>query len=1490
MKKSFTFLTLLGLCSLVSVWQLLATNKIGFLKEMLSENLIPDPGFDQTTLPDALKKKPYVLNQWMKHIDLSDSNVAIELASEPEQGNVVQLSGKPGSYFKTCLGLRLDLTAKKGIYRLSFKAKSDNGGKAKVFIQTTDAAGEILGRYFVRNNQKPTDPEAKWYGSWQTFPIAQNWNTYSVDFDLTLIGTTMYQWAWKDVQDVMDEDLKNFVITFQNDVANTSFQMDDVSFEMIEDLSGGEEPAPAVNLVHDAGFDQADLSNLFVEKDKPLLYNLWTSYVDQPFESKQNISYELKDDPAQGKVVSFTGKPYSFYTGFIAQRIKTNLDPGIYRLSFRGRTDNAGKIKTYLRLTNETGDANRWFVKETGRPTDPAAQWYGSYNTFSLTKNWADYTVDFNTTLVSTSMYKWTVADAQKATQEDLTDFSIVFLGDVDNETIYFDNVKIEKIKDLTLPEEPAVVTFNFEEDVIPSQWKSTKGAIALSNAHFKEGVKSLEWDAVADASLTVSFKEFEAAGANAAFFQIRSSEITGNTVNVEFLNAQGAVVKTAHLLMNFKGWREFNRPYNEYQNSDNAKISNVRFVYKTTNTDRGQKIYIDDVNLSAPIESTRYYSDFLVEDLEWLEPKSAALLKVYAMRREEAVQPATPEELEGMALLRDKYKRTATPNTGALRQIVSELKAMNMHRNDDGTIVGPAYPSSKERSSAKLLEISQKVEILGASAKTNNTSKNLFNDWIDLLLDQGVLYSTAPFVYSDYNTVRNLPAGFLNAMDIYTDEQREEMIKAVKWILEFNLAYADYEYLHSTLSSDYIYNYPENLFTCAAYRVNPQDAVTDLKALKVFLENASEYSPGSKDILKPDGTGFHHNTHYNNYMYAYTTWVNTLYNLVGTVFQVDEASYERVKKAVVATFIQATASENNTFMTANSLAGRHPLVGGPQLPYTKQILQDLIVIGGDIKKMEIDRDLAAQYNAFTKETLYEVAPADMQGFYQFNYSPAGVYRKNDWVATMRCPTTKFWGGEIYSKTNRFGRYQAHGTLEVMYEGPQERSGFPAKDANNSTTEETGGWDWNVEPGSTTVHYTSWAEMMPNRDLTSRFDQYAKTTNFAGALSWGDCGMFGAEFDQGDSWGSQRFTPTNLSFKKSVYAFDGLLISLGNAISSFGNYGNDMITATNLFQGVDCDLSGNLIVNDQVMEAGAQPQVKEMSENVWLVTPQGTGYFIPAGNDPLIIKHGEQSSPNETGSNLDNPKTVVAAKAYIDHGVKPNGKSYEFVVMPGIDAASMKAKSSQLANGEIYEVKAKTENVHALFYKPAGIMAYTCFGPVEKLNYGMLKSTTAEMLLMEKADLKKGTVSFAIANPNLRPENHPVYGWTATPTSVSLVLNKKLNFVSSSDQITVTDQEDGTTRVDLVLEEGAPVYFTLSDPEATSIDPLKPADKAIISVEGSDIYVRNANKEDVALYEISGRLLSKKEKVDSTVVFNSLAKGYYLVKIGRQVQKVVIKD
>ena len=253
----------------------------------------------------------------------------------------------------------------------------------------------------------------------------------------------------------------------------------------------------------------------------------------------------------------------------------------------------------------------------------------------------------------------------------------------------------------------------------------------------------------------------------------------------------------------------------------------------------------------------------------------------------------------------------------------------------------------------------------------------------------------------------------------------------------------------------------------------------------------------------------------------------------------------------------------------------------------------------------------------------------------------------------MRAPTTKVWGAEIYSSRNRFGRYQSHGTLEVLYNNLGNPSGYPT--ANNES-----GWDRNVVPGGTTVHYTSWTEMMPRQNTTQRFDQYTLTKNFTGALSLGDCGLFASDFDQVDTWSTTCFNATGLTFKKSVFAFDGKLISLGSNISSTSSPVNTSVTATNLFQSykpaVGPTVHGTVLSQSQ--------SNAEYTDANWILTPENTGYYVPAANDKLVVFYGSQSSPIDTGSNVNSPGSAVADQPYIDHGVAPHDHNYHFVVIP----------------------------------------------------------------------------------------------------------------------------------------------------------------------------------------------------------------------------------
>lgn len=708
--------------------------------------------------------------------------------------------------------------------------------------------------------------------------------------------------------------------------------------------------------------------------------------------------------------------------------------------------------------------------------------------------------------------------------------------------------------------------------------------------------------------------------------------------------------------------------------------------------------------------------------------------------------------------------------------------------------------------------QLSEAVRALAAAALGKLPEGKEFNGFMEKLLADKVIERIPRFRYSHYNDVREIPANFLSALPACNEKQKHRLIAAVKHLVEFDRLYQDEAAVKNRMNTDYIYNMLPHLFICALHQPGERQAVKDMLAFSHYISACTHYTPGSKDGLKIDGTGFHHRTHYNGYMYAYKTWVQYMARLKGTVFRIDAGAYRRMRKAVVSEYLMATVpASGNEHYFANSLAGRHPFAG-LAVDFSRELFRALIEVGGDIEGKEIDEELAGYYNAFFQPDYYKhIEPKRLTGFYQFNYSPAGIYRHDNWVATMRCPTTRFWGGEIYHRTNRFGRYQSHGTLEVLYNGSLEQSGYPV--AWERFGGKRGGWDWNVVPGSTTVHYKDWKEMMPNGNDADRFDQWAATTNFSGALAWGDCGIFAAAFDQGDHWGGRRFAATNLAFCKSVFAFDGILVGLGSGITSHGDYGGNRVTATNLFQTLDNGRS--VVLNGKHLPKGTSLALDTGKDN-WILTPAATGYLIPAGNDSLVICYGNQTTPGPEGADASSFGTRCASKAYINHGVKPAGKRYCFAVVPATTSQEMSAYAGRIfhKNG-LFEVRQHQDSLHILKHAPSGTLAYAIFAPVRSpLGEGVLCSSDTELLVMERRfGQEKGEqlLELAVCNPDLRPV--PVEGgkeWVSTPTISTLTL-RGIWLLRAEDTTGVLScsYEKSHTKLVLRLEEGLPLYLKL---------------------------------------------------------------------------------
>ena len=947
-----------------------------------------------------------------------------------------------------------------------------------------------------------------------------------------------------------------------------------------------------------------------------------------------------------------------------------------------------------------------------------------------------------------------------------------------------------------------AAQTYTFESNY--TNWAASQGTLALSTDHYKEGTHSLEWTTKGKAQMVVSGFTAYTANTNSCFMQIYLPEATGDELKVEFLNGT-SVKRTANFVCNYQGWREFSRLYSEYASTSSTTINALRFTLTPTDLNATRKIYFDDVRLNATADGTRVPGTQWVRDCAYLTVNTASVL-LAANEVDLSIETPTATEQADLATLRTRLK-PETPSYSSMNTLTAKNWVNNniqVTRNEDGTLRNGTVINTSHTAltDAELKTISTRLQYLAAGIENNVAGcQEAFDNYLDLLLDQGFAEGgNIIFASNSYTTPRQFIPAMLSILPFCSDRQKEGVIGLVKWVCYYGACYYSEDTYLSNINSDIVYLTMQWMLQAAALHPDDATAVRDLKAVKRFMERNMDYVPGGGDMMKPDGTGFHHNSHYNNYMYAYQTFADAVYDLRGTCFQISETAYAHFAKALESEYIMATpmysTSSVDTRYFANSLSGRNTFGSGVKLAFQRARLHNMAEV---CPYSDLQTRLKQLYNACYPGSVNfaGVEAQEMEGVYQFNYSPIAVVRKGNWVATMRAPTSKFWGAEIYSGTNRFGRYQSHGSLEVMYAGTSiAASGYP-------TANDGAGWDWNVIPGTTTVHYTDWAEMMPKSNTTQRFDQYSNGTNFAGALAADSIGVFAANLSQTDSWGSQCFTPTNLKAHKSVFIFGDFMVALGSDINSSGAYSDDRLTATNLFQSLISTSNKNKLLVNGTEVSSAYNEVLPTGKSNWLLAPTSTGYWLPATESNVKVIYGEQTTPSHKTNAT--TKTATAAKAYINHGSKATNASYEFVVVPATDATAMAAWAQQFEAGTAFTVLSQTTQLHAV--QRGNTTAYAFYGATDNLTFGIVRAATHQHLLLDTYDAAAEKHIFAACNPNLEPQTDATYGWVSTPTTATLTLAGKWLAETPNDAVVFAEPKDELTEVTITFTDGEPVYF-----------------------------------------------------------------------------------
>lgn len=990
--------------------------------------------------------------------------------------------------------------------------------------------------------------------------------------------------------------------------------------------------------------------------------------------------------------------------------------------------------------------------------------------------------------------------------------------------------------------------SYTFES--VTTDWSAQQGTLTQSGDHYKEGSHSLLWQTKGKSVLYVkNFAQYSTTSSNGCYMQIYLPEATEDTLVVEFLNGT-SVKRTAKMVCNYEGWREFNRGYTEYATTSGSTITALRMtLYPTDMSER--RIYFDDVKLNTTPTAGRVPGTQWVVDVQYMKGGGSTQMNpllLYANMRDIATTAPTAEELSGLATIRSRVLPVLTAN---MPQAITAKNWVNsnisLSRDANGRVLGSTIinTSASALTESALEEIGSRLQTLaGGKLNGSNAAVNqAFDDYLDVLLDQGLAEgANIAFASNSYSAPRTVIPLFVNILSACNDHQREQVARLISWMSFYYMAYYPADTYLAGNVSDVLYLFVTHMQAAAAGRAKDADAVRELKAMKRFLDRNAEYVPGGGDMLKPDGTGFHHNTHYNNYMYAYQTYTTAIYNFRNTCFEVSRGTYERFGKAVMSVYTMATGSSADTRYFANSLCGRNPFDAGTKLAYTKSNLKQLIESGDSYP--DLQKYYQGAYNYFYQTKTYDVPEVSMDGCHQFNYSPCAIVRRGNWVATMRAPTAKFWGAEIYSKENRFGRYQSHGSLDIMYAGSSlAASGYP-------TNKTGGGWDWNVIPGTTTVHYTSWSEMMPKENQTQRFDQYSNGTNFSGAVADGAYGIFATNLSQTDKWGgTTAYTATNLKAHKSVFILDSILVALGTDISSSGSYADSRVTATNLFQNIISSSVGKLVVNGTEVSSAYSETLPRSNYN-WIVNPAGTGYYLPATNQQVQVVYGAQKTPVETGADYSNPTTsLTAAKAYINHGSKVNGGRYEFAVVPATTSARMKDMAVAMNKGEVYRVLEQSSSVHAV--AGGAVTAYAFYSAASGMSYGIVRSTTHQHLLIDRYVAETNCHVMTACNPNLEPQSDVLYGWVASSTQTTLTVEGEWMVAGHVQGVSSKTPENGKTEIEIEFEEGEKRVFELVSYDPTRMESVQ-GDKVTSAVSKRIVDAQMVIERDGVCYTVLG--------------------------------------
>lgn len=933
----------------------------------------------------------------------------------------------------------------------------------------------------------------------------------------------------------------------------------------------------------------------------------------------------------------------------------------------------------------------------------------------------------------------------------------------------------------------------SFEEE-IPCNFKSSdKQELALSSSYYKEGSKSLEWKFSPNSILDIpSESVFTLEGDNGITLWIYNEKPQQDSLRFEFYSPNGHVSHHFGFRLYAAGWRACWISFKHMQgDKQDKKIAGYRIIAPN----RTGRVFID--RLTFPVKKI---NDRTTPDLQMPTNNSLTYRDLwhwcrvwqweqyqYDLPLSESLTTDEKQELATVEARLTAILDTPKAPKKGISKAYSTFKAANIRPSSNGFTGAPVVaPDELNRRKGELSwnDLEDMLSGFAYDAYYNHSAqsaKNYFLVW-DYAINQGFAFGSGMGTNHHYGyQVRKIyTTAWLMRDAIWKAPNRDNILSALIFWSALQETRIPFQYGRDELLDSWHTLLMAKTVSALLF-VDERERARALAGLSRWLSGSLQYSPGTIGGIKVDGTTFHHGGFYPAYTTGVLAMVGQFIALTSHTRYVPTMEARQVLKSA---FI-SMRNYCNIYEWGIGISGRHPF--GGSMKENDVAAFAYLALAGDLsgESNTFDHHLAADYmrlcNNDTPEAIYfrkeGITPAKApQGFFVYNYGSAGIFRRNDWMVTLKGYTTDVWGSEIYRKDNRYGRYQSYGSVQIM--------GYPSRKASGF---DENGWDWNRLPGTTTIHLPFDLLDSPLPGTTMAHSK----ENFSGSSSLeGKNGMFAMKLMERNL---KNFTPDFVA-RKSVFCFNNRMICLGTGIS---NSNASFPTETTLFQSTFQKGKSDIYVDGKLKNV---PFHQELNDGKRHCIQDGYNNYYLVNGDNVQIQIARQDSHHEKTR----AKTQgTFASAYINHGAAPQNVGYEYMVLiqpspKELDAARRKAP---------YQILHKDSIAHVVIDKQTGITAYAAFETYLPQKDELFLSIPAETMVMQKQS--GSNLLLSVCDPNLNiSEKAFTTKEPSRPIEKKLILKGQWKCKTLQEDVTV---EVGQTETVLTVtcRHGQPIEFIL---------------------------------------------------------------------------------